>query len=219
MYAASQAGIESISPYVEALDANGKWIRVIDDMGFPAGGPRTMTADLTGKLPLGTRRIRISTNLQIYWNSILIDRTSQNQDVRLTAVPLARADLRFHGFPLKIEGSPPGNVAYVYEQTSLTGPYTRPAGAYTRYGDVLPLLTSLDDRLVVFGSGDEVALDFDPSKLPALPKGWARDYFFVANGYEKDMDFYAYDFSERRSAALQHYARISVSLGQIISTR
>jgi hypothetical protein len=59
---------------------------------------------------------------------------------------------------------------------------------------VLPLLTSLDDRLVVFGSGDEVALDFDPSELPGLPKGWVRDYFFVANGYEKDMDFYAYDF-------------------------
>ena len=195
MYAASQAGVESISPYVEALDANGKWIRVIDDMGFPAGGPRTMTAELTGKLPIGTRRIRISTNLQIYWNSILIDRTSQDQDVRLTTVPLAQADLRFHGFPLKIEGNPPGNVAYVYEQTSLTGPYTRPAGAYTRYGDVLPLLTSLDDQLVVFGSGDEVALDFDPLKLPALPRGWVRDYFFVANGYEKDMDFYAYDFT------------------------
>ena len=195
MYAASQAGVESVAPYVEALDAKGKWIRVIDDMGFPAGGPRTMTADLTGKLPLGTRHIRISTNLQIYWNSIVIDRTSQNQDVRLTTVPLAQAHLRFHGFPLKIEGTPPGNVAYVYEKSSPTGPYTRPAGTYTHYGDVLPLLTSLDDRLVVFGSGDEVALDFDPSGLPALPKGWSRDYFFVANGYEKDMDFYAYDFT------------------------
>ena len=195
MYAASQAGIESISPYVEALDSKGKWIRVMDDMGFPAGGPRTMTADLTGKLASGTLRIRISTNLQIYWNSVLIDRTSQGQDVRLTAVPLARADLGFHGFPLKIEGKPPGYVMYVYEKASATGPYTRPAGAYTRYGDVLPLLTLLDDRLVVFGSGDEVALDFDPSKLPALPGGWSRDYFFVANGYEKDMDFYAYDFS------------------------
>jgi tetratricopeptide (TPR) repeat protein len=195
MYAASQAGVESISPYVEALDTKGKWIRVIDDMGFPAGGPRTMTADLTGKLPPGTQRIRISTNLQIYWNSILIDRTSQDQDVRLTSVPLAQADLRFHGFPLKIEGKPPGNVMYVYENTSPTGPYTRPAGTYTHYGNVLPLLTSVDDRLVVFGSGDEVALDFDPSELPALPKGWVRDYFFVANGYEKDMDFYAYDFT------------------------
>jgi hypothetical protein len=195
MYAASQAGVESISPYVEALDATGRWIRVIDDMGFPAGGPRTMTADLTGKLPSGTQRIRILTNLQIYWNSILIDRTNQNQDVRLTPVPLVRADLSFHGFPLKIEGKPPGNVMYVYEKSSPTGPYTRPAGAYTRYGDVLPLVNSLDDRLVVFGSGDEVALDFDPSKLPVLRAGWVRDYFFVANGYEKDMDFYAYDFT------------------------
>src|SRR5208282_4930796 len=200
MYAASQAGVQAISPYVEALvgnekDVNGKWVRVIDDMGFPAGGPRTMTADLTGKLPRGTRKIRITTNLQVYWDSILVSRTSQNQDrtrsPRLTAVPLARADLQFHGFPLKIEGTPPGNVQYIYEKVSATGPYTRPMGTYTRYGDVLPLLSALDDQLVVFGSGDEVRLDFDPSKLPALPQGWDRDYFVAANGYEKDMDFYA----------------------------
>ena len=194
MYAAYQAGIEAVSPYVEARGADGKWTRIIDDMGFPAGGARTITADFTGKLPEGTQRMRISTNLQIYWDSILIDRAEQEQEMRLTPVPLQRADLRFHGFPLKIEGRPSGNVMYVYEKTSPTAPYTRPAGSYTRYGDVLPLLKLLDDRLVVFGSGDEVALDFDPTKLPALPKGWVRDYFFAANGYEKDMDFYAYDF-------------------------
>jgi tetratricopeptide (TPR) repeat protein len=236
MYAASQAGVEAISPYVDALGANGQWKRVIDDMGFPAGGPRTMTADLTGKLPVGTRKIRITTNLQVYWDSILIDRTEQvappsrrpsggrlarragehleieefredagsvggtptrqpagprRHDYALTPVPLVRADLEFHGYPLKIEGKPAGNVQYLYEKTSATGPYTRPAGSYTRYGDVLPLLTETDDKLAVFGSGDEVRLDFDPSHLPALPKGWVRDYFFAANGYEKDMDFYA----------------------------
>jgi hypothetical protein len=209
MYAASQAGVHAISPYVEALvgnkdekDAPGKWVRVIDDMGFPAGGPRTMTADLTGKLPKCTRKIRITTNLQIYWDRILLSRTSQDvappsrrpsdvESPRLTPVPLVRADLGFHGFPLKIEGTPPGNVDYIYEKVSATGPYTRPSGTYTRYGDVLPLLTALDDKLVVFGSGDEVRLDFDPSNLPALPQGWVRDYFFAANGYEKDMDFYA----------------------------
>jgi tetratricopeptide (TPR) repeat protein len=193
MYAADQAHLQPVSPYVEAQDASGKWTRVVDDLGFPAGGARTMTADLSGKLPKGTRRIRITTNLQIYWDNILIDRTPQQQDARLTPVPLSSADLRFHGFPLKIEDRPPGNVKYIYENASATGPYTRPAGSYTRYGDVRPLLTSLDDKLTVFGSGDEVALDFDPSQLPALPAGWTRDYFFVANGYEKDMDFYAYD--------------------------
>ncbi len=77
MYAASQSKLEPIAPYVEALSADGNWKRVMDDMGFPAGGPRTMTADLTGKLPHGTQKIRITTNLQIYWDSILIDRTPQ----------------------------------------------------------------------------------------------------------------------------------------------
>jgi hypothetical protein len=27
--------------------------------------------------------------------------------------------------------------------------------------------------------------------LPPLPQGWVRDYFFFADGFEKDMDFYA----------------------------
>lgn len=216
MYASSQAGLEPISPYVEAMDAQGHWKHVIDDMGFPAGGPRTMTADLTGKLPPGTQKIRITTNLQIYWDSILVNRTAQaappsrrlsggclarcvesfakncdHTEYCLTPIPLVRADLDFHGYPYKIEGTPPGNVQYIYEKASATGPYTRPSGTYTRYGDVLPLLAATDDKLAVFGSGDEVQLDFDPASLPALPKGWVRDYFFAANGYEKDMDFYA----------------------------
>ena len=195
MYAAAQSKLEPVSPYVEAQSADGSWKRVIDDMGFPAGGPRTMTADLTGKLPHATQKIRITTNLEIYWDSILINRTpqlgSRMQTPRLTQIPLLRADLEFHGYPYKIEGLPPGNVHYIYEKTSATGPYTRPEGTYTRYGDVVPLLTATDDKLAVFGSGDEVRLDFDPSNLPALPKGWVRDYLFAANGYEKDMDFYA----------------------------
>ncbi len=202
MYAADQAHLRPIAPYVEALvsanqgkSSKEKWVRVSDDIGFPAGGARTMTADLTGRLPLGTRQIRITTNLQIYWDNIVISRMSQEKQekqARVTSVPLIRAELNFHGFPLKIEDQPPGNVKYIYEKTSATGPYTRPAGAYTRYGDVRALLASRDDKFVVFGSGDQVALDFDPAKLPLLPAGWVRDYFFTANGYEKDMDFYAY---------------------------
>jgi tetratricopeptide (TPR) repeat protein len=206
MYAASQAGIQATAPYVEALVGVGaavharpaesssappKWRRISDDMGFPAGLPRTITTDLTGKLPLGTKRIRITTNLQIYWDNILIDRSPQLRDFKINEIPLTRADLDYHGYPRQIEDQPPGNVKYVYEQISRTGPYARQAGTYTRYGDVLPLLSAFDDKLVVFGSGEEVALEFDPSKLPPLPKGSVRDYFFQANGYEKDMDFYA----------------------------
>jgi hypothetical protein len=44
---------------------------------------------------------------------------------------------------------------------------------------------------VIFSSGEGVKLDFDARRLPPLPAGWTRDYFFYADGFEKDMDFYA----------------------------
>ncbi|HKU19834.1 MAG TPA: FG-GAP-like repeat-containing protein [Terriglobales bacterium] len=194
MYAAYQSGIRPVAPYVEAQTANGKWVRVLDDMGFPAGLPRTMVADLSGRLPAGTRRIRINTNLQIYWDQMLFDRTDDRSiSTRVTPLPLVGAKLDYHGYPRQVTQSLPGDIKFVYDDVSPTGPYAHEAGDYTRYGDVLPLLTQADDRFVVFGSGEEVALDFDASRLPSLPAGWKRDYFFMANGYEKDMDFYAAD--------------------------
>jgi hypothetical protein len=195
MYAAHQAGLDPVAPWVEAKDAKGKWVRVIDDMGFPAGLPRDTVADLTGKLPIGTQRIRIGTNLQIYWDRIAVDRTPHSFNPRLTEVPLASAQLGYHGYPRDVERktNARGDHYYVFEDVSLTGPYAREAGAYTRLGDVKPLLASTDDKFTVFGSGDALELEFDAQNLPALPVGWKRDYFFFADGYEKDMDFYAAD--------------------------
>jgi hypothetical protein len=191
MYAADQAGIKVIPPYVEALDAQGKWVRVVEDMGFPAGLERTMVTNLTGKLPPGTRRIRIVNNLKIYWDAIRIDQTSDARDVRVAEVPLANAALDFLGYPREIRLQPASDTTYSYAHRSMTGPYARAAGNYTRYGDVRDLLEKPDERFVVFSSGEGVKLDFDPSKIPALPAGWVRDYFFYANGFEKDLDFYA----------------------------
>ncbi|MGB2890414.1 MAG: FG-GAP-like repeat-containing protein [Candidatus Acidiferrales bacterium] len=191
MYAAWQAGIQPLAPYVEALDSSGKWLRVIDDMGFPAGLARTMIADLTGKLPAGTRRIRIVTNLKVYWDRIRVDNSSPELPYRLSEVPLASGRLEFRGYPRVVEGNPRNDITYIYEDVSLTGPYTRQAGNYTRYGDVRELVEKTDEKYAIYGSGDEVSTDFDPSHLPALPAGWARDYFFYADGFAKDMDFYA----------------------------
>jgi tetratricopeptide (TPR) repeat protein len=201
MYAADQAGIQPFAPYVEAQDQSGKWLRVVDDMGFPAGLPRTITVDLTRKLPAGTRRIRLTTNLQIYWDQVLVDDSeqlpavpsAQHKDVVIRDVPLAKATLGFHGYPQVVEGGTPGDLSYRYEVASATGPYSREVGAYTRPGDVTLLLQNVDDKFAIFGSGEELALDFDPSPLPNVPPGWKRDYFFFAHGYEKDMDFYAAD--------------------------
>jgi hypothetical protein len=56
---------------------------------------------------------------------------------------------------------------------------------------VKKLLNNSDDKFTVFSSGEGLELEFDPAKLPALPAVWVRDYFFYADGFEKDLDFYA----------------------------
>jgi len=191
MYAADQAGIKVIAPYVEAQDAQGMWTPVIEDMGFPAGLARTMVTDLTGKIPAGTRRIRIVTNLKIYWDDVRIDQTPELGDIRVNEVPMATAELAFLGYPKEIRLQPASDTVYSYAQRSRTGPYARAAGNYTRYGDVKALLSNSDDKFTVFGSGEGVQLEFDPRAIPAVPQGWVRDYFFYADGFEKDLDFYA----------------------------
>ena len=50
----------------------GRWIRVIDAIGFPAGLPKTMTVDLTDKLPPDSRIVRIGTSMRIYWDQIRV---------------------------------------------------------------------------------------------------------------------------------------------------
>jgi tetratricopeptide (TPR) repeat protein len=189
-FAAHQAGIEPVVPFLEVQKATGEWSRVSDDIGFPAGLARTMVADLTGKLPPGTSRIRIGTNLNIYWDQILIDQTTAVAGIQMQTVPLAEASLRFHGYPRQVQGDPKSDLWYVYKDVSPTGPYARHTGNFTAYGDVLPLLTTADDQFVIIASGDEVSLEFDPSSLAPLRPGWSRDYFLYADGFAKDMDFY-----------------------------
>ncbi len=189
LYAAWQAGIHETPPYVEAELPDGTWKRVTGDAGFPAGLERTIVMDLTGKLPAGTRRVRLMTNLQIYWDQVLIDR-SANAEERTTEIPLATATLHFRGYPKEIDLPSPGDLTYDYNLVSLTGPFQRERGSYTRFGDVTPLLKGIDNRFAVFGSGEGIAAEFDAAALPSLPAHWKRDYFFYANGFVKDMDWW-----------------------------
>jgi tetratricopeptide (TPR) repeat protein len=189
MYAAWQAGLHPEPPRVDVQMPDGSWKRVIRDMGFPAGLPRTIVVDLTGKLPAGARRIRITTNLQIYWDRIRVDNGPASQ-FRQTEVPLETAHLAFRGYPEQVEGKTPGDLTYHYDRISRTGPFLWARGEYTRYGNVTPLLRRVDNRYVIFGTGEEVDAEFSAGALPALPAGWTRDYFFYANGFVKDMDYW-----------------------------
>ena len=190
MYAAWQAGITPQSPAVEAQLPDGSWKRVVDDMGFPAGLPRTIVVDLTGKLPPKTRRIRLTTNLQIYWDQVLIDNEDPTSQFRETALPLSTAHLAFRGYPKQVDGATPGDLTYDYQSISASGPFQWQRGAYTKYGDVTPLLTGKDNHYAIFGSGEDIDAEFSDASLPPLPTGWKRDYFFYADGFVKDMDFY-----------------------------
>jgi tetratricopeptide (TPR) repeat protein len=191
MYAAWQSGLKPISPYVEAQMPDGTWQRVVDQMGFPAGLPRTITVDLTGKLPPAAHKIRITSNLQIYWDEVLVDNgPAREREVRTTDLPLAKATLGFRGYPRQVDGETPGDLTYHYEEASTTGPFSRFRGSYTQYGDVTPLLTAIDNQFAIFGTGEDIDAEFDAAALPSLPEGWKRDYFFYANGFVKDMDFY-----------------------------
>jgi hypothetical protein len=189
LYAAWQAGVKPISPYAEAQLPDGSWQRIADDVGFPAGLERTIVVDLTGKLPAGAHKIRLMTNLEIYWDQVLIDNHA-DADSKTTEVPLATATLHFRGYPKQIDLASPGDLDYNYDRVSLTGPFQHQRGNYTRMGNVTELLKGIDDRYAIFGSGEEIAADFDASQLPALPPHWKRDYFFYANGFVKDMDWW-----------------------------
>ncbi len=191
LYGAWQAGIAPISPYVEAQLPDGSWQRLGKEMGFPAGLQRTIVVDLTGKLPAGSQRVRIVSNLQIYWDQVLVDNgPDSTASARQTEVPMDRATMRFHGYPRQIDGVSPGDLNYNYDEVSLTGPFQRQRGNYTRFGDVTPLVSGVDNRFAIFGSGEEIGTEFDARALPTLPTGYTRDYFFYANGYVKDMDYY-----------------------------
>jgi hypothetical protein len=131
--------------------------------------------------------------LQIYWDQVLVDNESDalaRGRIRQTELPLMNASLAFRGYPQQIEGVTPGDLNYDYKRMSRTGPFIPQRGAYTRYGDVTPLLQRIDDEYVIFGTGEDMDLEFNAAAQPELPVHWVRDYFFYANGFVKDMDFY-----------------------------
>ena len=191
MYSAWQSGLSPMPPMVEEQLPDGSWHRIVDDMGFPAGLARTIVVDLTGRLDPAVTRIRLTTNLQIYWDEVLVDNgENRSSELRQTELPLRTAHLAFRGYPQQVSGATPGDLTYRYDRISSTGPFLWGRGSYTRFGEVTSLLKEIDDRPVVFGTGEEIDAEFDPASLPVLPAGWTRDYMFYANGFVKDMDFY-----------------------------
>jgi Tfp pilus assembly protein PilF len=188
--AASQETKEGlIMPYLQVKDAAGHWQTVIEDMGIPAGKPKTISVDLSGKFLSRSREVRIVTNLCVYWDEIFLSENTEKPEAVLTPLDGARADLHFRGFSKPVihpERKQPEN--FLYDQVSLVSSWNPTPGRYTRYGDVAELLSGVDDRLVIMGSGDELNLRFDLARLPAVKPGWKRDFLLLVDGWAKDAD-------------------------------
>ncbi len=186
---ASQDGTGLIFPYLQVKDANGKWQTVVQDMGIPSGKPKTIAVDLSGKFLSKSREVRIVTNLCVYWDEIFLIENAAAPEVRLTALDANSADLHFRGFSRPvIDSSRQQPEQFLYDDVRPISNWNPTPGMYTRYGDVRSLVTRVDDRLTVMGSGDELSLTFPANGLPAVRDGWTRDFLLLVDGWAKDAD-------------------------------
>jgi Tfp pilus assembly protein PilF len=178
-----------ILPYLQVRNAKGEWQTVIQDMGMPAGKPKTISVDLSGKFLSSAREVRIVTNICIYWDEIFLAEHATSPAVRLTPIDAESANLHFRGFSRRVvDAQRKRPEQFLYSEWMPLSMWNPTPGLYTRYGDVRELVTDIDDKLTIMGSGDELALQFPASSLPALPSGWRRDYLLLVDGWAKDAD-------------------------------
>ena len=186
--AASQAGVELTTPYLEVGDASGRFEMGLTQMGFPAGLPKTMLVDLSGLVSTDKNRVRITTSMRLYWDQILVARRVSDDAIRVTELAPRAAELRFTGYPQPENPDGRQPSLYTYDTIAKTDLWGAHQGYYTRYGDVRPLVESVDDRYVITHHGDELRLTFEEASLPPLGVGRHRSFMAIADGFGKDMD-------------------------------
>ncbi len=188
--AASQESKQGlVPPYLQVRGRDSQWRTVIEDMGMPAGKPKTIAVDLTGKFLSDSREVRIVTNLCVYWDEIYLSDNAAPPPAPLTPLDPATADLRFRGFsPVRVDPGRRQPETFSYAHPRPASFWNPTPGMYTRYGQVDELLREADDRFVIMGSGDELRLEFDATRFPALPIGWKRDFLLLVDGWAKDRD-------------------------------
>ena len=190
-----------VFPFLEVPTGEGGWRRLDLDVGLPAGKTKPVVVDLTGALRPEDPRLRITTDFEVYWDRIAVAETlsTLETDHRLHRLAPASADLSYGGFSKWYRAADNGPYLFDYadrrpypwrENASGARPiaWQEHEGFYTRFGSVRELIASIDDRLVVFGAGEELALSFDVEALPPLPDGWERTLFLHSEGWEKDGD-------------------------------
>jgi Tfp pilus assembly protein PilF len=189
VYAASQSRLAWEPIRIDCQEADGTWKTIVPDAGAPGGMGRMFTVDLS-KLLGRARKLRLTTNLEIFYDQVFLAHDEGIDRVKVHSAKLKGADLRRVGFALEFspDGHPP--LIYDYELSEPSAPFHVLKGAYTRYGSVRELLAEFDDHYVIVGPGDEIALAFEAMGLEDLKPSDRRSFVLVSHSYCKDMDLY-----------------------------
>jgi Tfp pilus assembly protein PilF len=174
---------------LEVPDGRGGWKVVKANLGFPAGRKKICLIDLSSVFIPGTpRRLRLRTNLEIYWDSIEWATGKPDTQLKIANLNPVTADLHYRGYSVIHQANASSPEIPDYNQLASTTQIWRDlSGYYTRYGDVRELLAGIDDRYVIMNAGDELSLRF--AAPPAPPAGWVRDYVIAGDGWIKDGDY------------------------------
>jgi hypothetical protein len=159
------------------------------NLGFPAGRKKICLVDLTGVFRPGTpHRVRLRTNLEVYWDAIEWARGLPDTPLRVTRLAPELADLHYRGYSVIHQANASSPEVPDYDHLSGSKQRWRDLiGYYTRFGDVRELLARIDDRYVIMNSGDEMTFRF--AAPPAPPAGWVRDFIIAGDGWIKDGDY------------------------------
>ena len=188
--AISQGSHERARPLrLEVPDGRGGWMVARPNLGFPAGRKKICLFDITNIFRPGTpHKVRLRTNLEVYWDSIEWARGLPDTPIRVTHLAPSVADLHYRGYSIVHQANNSSPEIPDYNHLLSTAQIWRDLeGYYTRYGDVRELLAGIDDRYVIMNAGDEMSLHFQAPSAP--PAGWVRDYIIAGDGWIKDGDY------------------------------
>ncbi len=174
---------------LEVPDGRGGWVVAAPNLGFPAGRKKICLFDLTNVFrPNTPRRLRLRTNLEIFWDKLEWARGLTDVELKTTKISPSVADLHYRGYSVIDKPDDSSPEVPEYDRIASSKQIWRDlVGYYTRFGDVRELLKEADDRYLIMNAGDEMTLRF--AAPPAPPDGWVRDFVLMGDGWIKDGDF------------------------------
>jgi hypothetical protein len=179
--------IEFPSVWVPDAEQPSGWRQAIPFMGFPGGKTKTIVVDVTEHIRQDDPRLRVRTSAQIYWDAAALAVQQKPHDFVRHEVPLAAAEVAFHGFSKRIKPDATRPETYRYDKADSQPKWPPLRGVVTRFGDCTDLLTRWDDQMVVISGGDEIRMTFTPP-AEEPPAGWRRDFVLHCVGWDKDAD-------------------------------